>query len=274
MTVLLFWNVARKPLYEAIAAVCRENEVDILILAEFTGESRLLLKELNARGGRGTFFEPYSPNLRLKFLIRYPPDSLSLVADDPHIAIRRLRPPVGQEILICAAHLPSKLHQQEYDQGHQARRLSDLLRAAENRHGLQASIVIGDLNMDPFEDPLVAADGLHAVMDKTIALAASRRVQGAAWPYLYNPMWSRLGDDSAGPPGTYFYSSGRMVNHFWHTFDQVLIRPELLALFPNDGLKVITRVGGDDLISTGKISSNFSDHLPICVRLDLARGIQ
>jgi hypothetical protein len=82
--------------------------------------------------------------------------------------------------------------------------------------------------VNPFEDALTAADGLQGVMDKQVAARPARTVRGRVWDYFYNPMWSRLGDDSPGPPGTFWRAGSGLVNHFWNTFDQVLLRPGLL----------------------------------------------
>jgi hypothetical protein len=41
-------------------------------------------------------------------------------------------------------------------------------------------------------------------MDRSIANNIARVVQKQRYEMFYNPMWSRLGDASEGPPGTYF----------------------------------------------------------------------
>ena len=68
-------------------------------------------------------------------------------------------------------------------------------------------MLVGDLNMNPFEDGLVKTTGLHSVMSKSKAKEFSRVVQGRTYPFFYNPMWNLLGDETQGPPGTYYYSS-------------------------------------------------------------------
>jgi hypothetical protein len=124
--------------------------------------------------------------------------------------------------------------------------------------------------MDPYEAGMTIANGLHSIMDERIARNISRQVQGRRYNMFYNPMWSRLGDQSDGPPGTYFYNSGQPVNHYWHTFDQVLIRPELSTAFNASGLQVVTKAGESKLLrESGRIDRRMSDHLPLLLRLDV-----
>lgn len=44
-------------------------------------------------------------------------------------------------------------------------------------------------------------------------------------------------------PGTYFYSEGAAVARFWHMFDQVLRRSELLPGFTEEDVEIGVRAG-------------------------------
>ena len=72
--------------------------------------------------------------------------------------------------------------------------MREMIKRAEEKAGHRHTIVIGDLNMSPFEPGMVAANGFHAVSDKNIAAKGSRVVQGTEFDFFYNPMWSCLGD--------------------------------------------------------------------------------
>ena len=61
--------------------------------------------------------------------------------------------------------------------------------------------------MNPFEEGVVGAKGLHAVMTRRIAAKGSRVVQGKEYPFFYNPMWGLFGDRQDSPSGTYYYSA-------------------------------------------------------------------
>ena len=270
MATILFWNINKKRLFEEIISLCNENAVDILILAEAKPDisDAEVLIALNS-GRENVYIAPLNLSPRLSFFFRYPPESIELVADEGGIAIRRISPPIGLDILLVALHLPSKLYITEDDQKFQAVRVSQLIQEAEGKVGHARTLVIGDLNMNPFEVGIVGADGLHAVMAQTIARKCSRKVQGKEKPFFYNPMWGRMGDSSVGAPGTYYYAGSSYVSYFWNTFDQVLLRPALLDFFSQDDLRVIFQIGDNNLMTESGISSSYSDHLPLLVTLQI-----
>jgi len=94
--------------------------------------------------------------------------------------------------------------------------------------------------------------------------------------FFYNPMWTLLGDRSNDSSGSYYYDSGAPVNYFWNIFDQVLLRPELLARFvPERDIQILKSVNGTRLTNEpdGRPNARISDHLPILLNLDLVEAI-
>ena len=131
---------------------------------------------------------------------------------------------------------------------------------------------MGDFNMDPFENPMVEAAGFNCVRVHSVAAKRGgvRTYAGEEYPYFYNPMWNFLGDEAAHAPGTYFYDRGRAVTHYWHMFDQVLIRPEIRKNLLYDTLRIVEHDGEDSLVTVdGRPDSTKSDHLPITFKLEL-----
>lgn len=175
--------------------------------------------------------------------------------------------PLGSEFLVVAVHLPSKLHKKTEDQVLAATRLARQIQDAEERVGHTRTVLIGDLNMNPFEVGMVGSEGLHAVSDRRVVEAVERVVQEERRMFFYNPMWGALGDADNTPPGTYFYNSGTEVNFFWNAFDQVLIRPSLLPFFRR--VTVIQAINGMSLLTdSGRPNqAAHSDHLPILADL-------
>jgi hypothetical protein len=148
-----------------------------------------------------------------------------------------------------------------------SRRISEEERAVGHRR----TVIVGDLNMNPFEKGVAGANGLHAVMTRTVALAGERTVQERSYPFFYNPMWGHFGDRLPGPPGSYYYQGSELVTYFWNIFDQVLVRPELLDRFRDEDVRILESAGAVPLISTrGRPDEKAaSDHLPILFKLEL-----
>ena len=266
---LLFWNLNKKKLIDEVLTLSQQYDVDILILAESNYSDTDVLQALNIDQKRN-FLLPLNFSKRLNIYTRFQRDNVIPVSDSGGIAIKHITPPLGVDFLLVAVHLPSKLHLSDIDHTIVSVRLSQTISEAEQRVGHERTLVIGDFNMNPFESGMISADGLHAVMDRRIAKKIKRKVQGKTRSFFYNPMWSRLGDMSNGPPGTYHYPNAGQACFFWNSFDQVLIRPSLLDCFSDENLKIITEFNGTNLLKkSGQPNTNlYSDHLPLFINLN------
>jgi hypothetical protein len=272
MVTFLFWNVNRKPIEATVAQLAHEHGVDVLMLAECVAAPGDVLRALNGNGRAEYHFAPgRGPCTRIATFTQFPGGCLAPVSEDDRWTVRRLALPGVDDVLVAIAHLPSKVHATRGDQEARLQHLARSLRDAENEAGHQRALVVGDLNVDPFEDGVCSADGLHAVMTREVASRQSRVYLDQERLFLYNPMWGRLGDATPGPPGTHYQDRGHVVTRFWHTFDQVLLRPQLLDRFDEGALKVLTGVGDADgpslLSASGRPA--VSDHLPLIFTLDL-----
>jgi hypothetical protein len=272
---ILFWNTgAREPLDE-IARLVRELHVDVLILAECPLSPVKIVAKLNT-GARAEFHLPLNLSSRFTFVVALPSRSFMPVYDSAGVSVRHLQPPIGQDALIVAVHLPSKLFLSDEEQALLAPRTSQLIERLEEQLGHRRTIVIGDFNMNPFAAGLVGSEGFHATMSRSIAARKSRTVLGQTRHFFYNPMWSLLGDNSPGPPGTYFYSSSSPLALFWNTFDQVLLRPDLANYFQPGDVRVISSVGSQSLLTSAGVPDRaVADHLPLFaeVRLEESNNV-
>lgn len=244
MPKILFWNINRKKLLGEMEELVKVYDFDILVLAESDIEDKDLLDRLNFGRDR-KFFRDINLSKRLKFYSTYEDKNFRLIKDDNYFSIREISPYLGPDILLVAVHLPSKLHAEPLDQFMESCFLSRAIKECEVERGIVNTLVIGDFNMSPFEDGMVSANGLHAILDREIVKRVSRVVKDRQYPFFYNPMWGRLGDLTDGPSGTHRYSKAIEVDHFWHTYDQILLRPSLLEHFSPENLSVIDLKGSD-----------------------------
>jgi endonuclease/exonuclease/phosphatase family metal-dependent hydrolase len=266
----LFWNINRKPLAPVIADLAHEQRADIVALVECDIESHVLLKALNSAEG-GDFHLAHGLSKGIRIFTRFSRNFVTQIFDgeSERLVIRRLSLPARSEILLCVPHLPSKLHQTDTDQLFHCTELAGRIAAEEDKVGHQRTVLVGDLNMNPFETGVVTASGLHAVMSREVARGLSRTVQGREYRFFYNPMWNHFGDANSDTAGSYFYDASKQVSYFWNVFDQVLIRPELASAFDPASLQILKSVGNESLVrGNGRPdSTTYSDHLPIVFEL-------
>ncbi|MFT3774801.1 MAG: hypothetical protein QM820_56350 [Minicystis sp.] len=262
-TRFFFWNLDHRQLARHLADAAAEHNLDIILLAE----SSLSIADI------GTYLPNFSiptafGSPRIQILTRGNPADIVPLFDDPaaRLTIRRFVSDSRQEVLIAAVHYYDKSNWSDSDQLAEVANLATDIINAESRVGHSRTILVGDLNMNPFDHAVVAAKGLHGVMTRSLARKRTRTVAGREYPFFFNPMWGLLGERADDPPGTHFYSQAVHVNYFWHTIDQVLVRPDLM-----DGLmdvRVLDRIGGKTLLTReGRPAA--SDHLPLYFRIDL-----
>ncbi len=165
----------------------------------------------------------------------------------------------------------SKLHWKPQDQASYCGIISRSIAEAESGVGHMNTVFVGDFNMNPFEEGVIGAFGFHAVMSRTIAKKQKRTVKRIKYPFFYNPMWNLFGDKTGGPLGTYYRWGSNPIEYFWHIFDQVLIRPDLLERFHDGDLEIVTSDGTNSFIFHDGIpdTNNASDHLPLVFKLSL-----
>ena len=92
MAVLMFWNVNKRGNGEAIGQLCREHDVDVLLLAEAETPSARLTTEINdATGSRRMMWELPHLGSRVRAFTRFTPGLLESVFDDGgHVKILHL----------------------------------------------------------------------------------------------------------------------------------------------------------------------------------------
>lgn len=270
MLSFLFWNVNKKPLVASITNLARRHKIDVLMLAECSIAPDVLLRTLNQTEEARYH---YAPSLckKVQFYTGFDNKFVRPIFETDRLTIRRLSIPERMEVLLAATHFHSKLRWRDDSQAFECLELANSIRIAEKQIGHARTVLVGDLNMNPFESGVVSSNGLNAVMSRQIAGRKTRVVQSKEWPFFYNPMWSLLGDASPGPPGTYYYNSAEHKSYFWNMFDQVLIRPDLLDCFSNKDLMIVESDGETSLLSKETLPdvNIASDHLPIVFKLKL-----
>lgn len=270
MITFLFWNTKKKQNNHLIRTISNYYDIDILIFVEFCTNPAKLLEELNDGNNYKYYYIP-SPNCsEVGMFSRFSNDFISTIYEGNRFTIKKIVLPIMEEFLLVITHQPSKLFNDEDNQSDLSNDLIEIINSTEKDEGHSRTILVGDLNMNPFEKGVVGSHGLHAMSSRQIALKQSRMVNEREYKFFYNPTWKFLSDANNQTPGTYYYNSGKSITYYWNTFDQVLIRPDLLPFFDTNDLSIVTSDGnGNLLINESGIprSDDISDHLPIVFKL-------
>lgn len=273
MTSFLFWNVMKKDLGPLVGAAGLERDADIILLAEAGAKDIDTVQALKAQTGQN-YFALSEEFDKVRIYSRIPPDRWRRRQTDglsARMAIWSVAVGNHPGILLAAAHFISKNNKSSAEQAMLAVELSKEILRVEETVGHERTVVVGDLNMNPFDPGVTGAPALHAVMTRKLAGRTERTVEGRPYRFFYNPMWGFFGDRTAGPPGTYYHRAASIGDIFWHMLDQVLLRPALMDRVHD--LAILERIDGGELLTDpGGLPHNedCSDHLPLAFRLDLA----
>lgn len=246
-----FWNTHRnKSINDFIALMIIENDIDIMIMAEYEDDIDSLINMLYVKE---KYYNEVVPIACKKIKIIYRNNITAEMNNDcsNYVSLNVLKENLNFQLF--ATHFPSKLYSSDADRNIVARILKDDIENYNN------ALVVGDFNSNPFEITMSALSGLLALPTKE---HETRTVQGVERKILYNPMWRFFGD-FATLPGTYFYNNSNDLNYYWNIFDQVLVSQNLVNVFDNNKLEIIKKIDEKNLIKNNIIDREISDHLPI-----------
>ncbi|NUQ74892.1 MAG: endonuclease/exonuclease/phosphatase family protein [Polyangiaceae bacterium] len=269
MMTFLFWNCRKAT--DLVGKLVAEHRVDVLVLAESHAEPARILSAIEDADGARFEVDPLCQDIAI--FTRFSASALQPEHDEPGLSIRRI-PTVPEDILLVAMHLLSKDNASDADQASLTPIYAAEIGRIERKLGMRRTLLVGDLNMNPFDHGVVQATGFHAISSRQVATQRGNREKGGRtvdtrwYPYFYNPMWRFFGDAQGTPPGTFFRDKGGPIAYFWHLYDQVLIRPDLVPRFVDRDLMILSQCGDIALVNA-KGEPSASDHLPVLFRLNL-----
>lgn len=270
MLTVLFWNVKGQRHCEPLCAnLVRAHAVDILVLAECQ-RPKITLAAINAAGPTAPlrFVRTAAPS-RVSLFTRFDRTEFVEVDAEGHFCVHALNGSGRHELLLVSVHASSGLRTPVDEQEEELRDLASKIALLESRRAHSRTLLVGDLNADPFDRRVTAAKYLHAIQTRRIAEEGSRVVKRKRYPFFYNPMWQFLGRQPPLPQGTYYWRKAVHNARFWYVFDQALLRPDLLPFFLDTDVSVLLNDGSTafhtpDGIPDKKVAS---DHFPILIKL-------
>ncbi|WP_170291988.1 endonuclease/exonuclease/phosphatase family protein [Heliobacterium mobile] len=256
----LFWNTKKTPVNSVLSKIIRRRKCDIIALAEYTDNVTSLINDISDEKTR--YYQIPSIGCdRIKVIANIKPARIKFLKDTDYYTILQFPHETLKYHIVSFVHFSSKMYRERTDFLFYSQLLKNDIDQIELVVNNKNTVIVGDFNMNPFEDAMVAASAFHAVPTRDVANRKSRKVSGLNHSMFYNPMWNLFGDKN-NPPGTYYYSNSNQVNYFWHIFDQVLIRPSLINRLPLESIDIINFVEEESLVNKRGIP-NISDHLPL-----------
>lgn len=276
MTAFLLWNTGRQNRDGLVQNLVREHRIDVLLLVEYYPSQikSALSTLLNADGlVRRNTSERFGVFSRLG----YGMNDVAVAGLGDGVELWNWIPEpkkAKKEARFALVHGLDRIHNDDGTRRVFFRRIADAVRQHEsNSHG--RSMIVGDFNAHPFESAILSSDGLHAIGIRGVGAATRRLVRwgNETEDFFYNPMWRKYGHAAAMEAGmaTDYWQSNQAGELFWHMLDQVVIRPEESASFPEDRLTIVSSVGTVNLLAPDGTpdATVGSDHLPIVFHWNL-----
>lgn len=259
---ILFWNLGKNDNSQYLAQCINERKIDFAILSEYENLNiSYVLRELNNKyrhiSGMGGC------------------DKITMLAlndIDVHVQREQTRYAMysvekdGIDLIVVGTHLQDRRNSNPAQRISTAGRLMNDLENLEKRKHCKRSIIIGDLNANPYDEELLQMNAFHAVLFKDVIKAAeTRTIDGIQYRRLYNPILHFLSEDTKNY-GSYYNTQGSSTST-WHCLDQILVSKALADAIKS--LEYLRSIGNSSLIAQQKPKKEISDHLPLFIQIEV-----
>lgn len=278
-----FWNISRRNkrdldeklnIVPVVGELVVERDLDIFFIFESYENESVYIEELDKIHSR-IFVEPEyplsiatAPKVRCIAKSLYK-SSIKWLQHEKQYSVLNLAVN-GFDFIIFPLHLVSRKNFDDKNKLAEATRNAiDFKEATTNLWESGRVLILGDLNVNPFDSAIVSANGFHTTNDFDIALKGERNIvrQGNSQVF-FNPSW-KLFFDADALSGTYWWSRDDYEHIHWNVLDQVIIGKEMLHYFVLNSLKTVKKISNKNLLdSYSRPDQRYSDHLPVIFNLE------
>lgn len=264
----LFWNTNKKNVDDIIYSMVEQYNPTILALAEYEKNVEDLAKRIKIHTNK-SYAAIEKLACRVQILINEKlRDNIGHCADHTNYTIKILPyNSYNDNHIVAFVHLPSKMQDNREKNRHLLEQITCKINDLDDNRNRKV-IILGDFNLNPYEEAMTYLTGCNAVSSKNIAMKVSRKDKSEKdkrYFYYYNPMWNFLGDYN-GINGTYYYDKTLDHSRYWNTFDQFVVSPALIRDI--DKIEIVKNVGEISLENKNGIPNvAISDHYPLYFKL-------
>lgn len=258
---ILFWNLKGNKNEKWIEDIVRDKDIDIAIFAEYHGVlfpdliSHLKNEYIQHDGYSGCEKVTLICKRNINTVVRREQSRYTLYSCY-----------IGDNLYnIIGLHLPAPPWATPSDRKSVIRKIVQDINELEKDSQNKKTVVIGDFNCNPFSEEIIEKDAFNAVLFKTLINEQEIvEYNEEKRRRFYNPLVHFL-SETTQTLGSIYCSSGN-YQLYWNSFDQVLVRKELVEKI--ESIEYIKTVNGKSLVKKLKPDNTISDHLPlvVCIR--------
>ena len=256
---ILFWNLKKNSNAKWVSEIIRENDIDIALFAEYENTSfETVLSNLQHYIQHDGYGACEKITLLCKCTV-----GAKVRREQSRYTLYSCT--LGDALYnIVGIHLPAPPSSDSNDRKNVIRDIVHDIAEQEKLEKNRQTIVIGDFNCNPFDEEVIQKDSFNAVLFKSLIKKQEVvRYHDREWRRFYNPIIHFLSEDT-NTYGSLYYSSGS-APLYWNSFDQVLVRKELVDTISS--LEYIREINGRSLIKDVKPNDLISDHLPLLINI-------
>lgn len=183
MTRIVFWNVNNRDLTDAVCALAVSTAADVLILNENTVPSSATLHALQRSVSADFYYPTFISEKRFHCFCRNASLDVSEIHEGFRTSVRKFR--LGhQRILLVLVH---GLDVRNYDSNKRllfTAKLADEIKFIKEDKKNNKLVLLGDFNMNPYDDGMNEAEGLNAMMTKACAEKRTRGISQKITIYI------------------------------------------------------------------------------------------
>ena len=171
MAKILFWNLNRRDLRVLLCEAAQACSADVVVLIECGETSADTLATLKSNLSPD-FHQPSSTAGRFQRFCRDASLHLNEFYGGDRVSLRRLLYK-GAEFILGLVHVVDRLNWDPMNQSTQVTLLARDLQQYEQERGHSRTILIGDFNMNPFDQAMTMAAGMNAMTTKKCVMRGS-----------------------------------------------------------------------------------------------------
>lgn len=257
---LLFWNIGKKSIESIIAQCIIENDVDIAIFAEH--QSSDFNRVCDLLGKKYRHIEGYGGCKKITMVCRHPL-KVDIKQEQNRYTLYKIKTK-DKEYIMCGVHLQDRMSAAPALRIEEIGRIVYDIEKLENQSGCRNTIIIGDLNSNPYDDELLQMNAFHAVLYKdVIKQSETRTVAGRKYRRFYNPILNFISEETK-LYGSFYYNQDPATS-VWHCYDQILVSKQLVDSICR--FEYLKAIGKTSLMSSVRPNKKISDHLPLLVEI-------